>query len=125
VNTAFSQASVKSGSTASNEVVHPTYGLISGVPLNFNNISNEGTWSTKCRLISKKMYNCAMNTNSSVREPINVHLQFVDGWTTDLVGKYLEYYDLNLDEPIIFRCFQQKHMLQGRRLTTEIDGFRV
>lgn len=125
VNTAFSQASVKSGSTASNEVVHPTYGLLSGAPLNFNGISNTGTWNTKCRLVSKKMYNCAVNTDSSIREPVNVHLEFVDGYTTNLVGKYLEYYDLNLDEPIIFRCFQQKHILQGRRLTTEIDGFRV
>ncbi len=125
VNTAFSQASVKAGSAASNEVVNSVYGLISGEPLNFNNVSNEGTWDTKCRLVSKKMYNCALNTDSSIREPVNVHLEFVDGYTTDLVGKYLEYYDITLDEAIIFRCFQQKHVLQGRRLTTEIDGFRV
>jgi hypothetical protein len=118
-------ASVKSGSTASNEVVQPRYGIISGQPLNFNNVSNTGVWNTKCRLVSKKMYNCALNTDSSIREPINVHLEFVDGWTANLLGKYCEYYDVTQDENLIFRVIQQKHTLNGRRLKTELDGFRV
>ncbi len=125
INTTYSQTAVKMGSSASNEVVQPTYGIISGQPLNFNNVSNIGTWDTKCRLVSKKMYNCALNTDTSIREPINVHLEFVDGWTENLLGKYCEYYDVTQDENLIFRVIQQKHTLSGRRLKTELDGFRV
>lgn len=120
-----SGAAVKAGAAGGNEVVNPNYGIISGELIDFANISNQGSWNTLCRLNSKRIYNCSLNTDSSIRAPKNVHLNFVDGYTTDIIGLYPEYYDPVQDENIIFRVMQQTHVLQKRRLTTEVDGYRV
>lgn len=122
---AYPGASVKAGSSGSNEVVNAKYGIIGSKLLDYANVSQKSSWNTLCRLNSKRLYECSLNTDSSIREPMNVHLEFVDGWTSDVVGKYCKYYDPTTDEVIMFRCMQQTHILQNGRLKTTVEGFRV
>ncbi len=122
---AYPGASVKAGSPSSNEVVNAKYGIIGSRLLDYANVSQMSSWNTLCRKNSMRLYECSLNIDSSIREPINVHLEFVDGWTADVSGKYGKYYDPTTNEVIIFRCMQQTHILQNGRLKTIIEGFRV
>jgi hypothetical protein len=120
----LSGASSRSGSVSSNETVNPVYGIISSQIINYANQSAIiNSWDTICRLNSKREYTKSLNADSSIREPINVHLEFINGWTENLVGKYCEYYSPSANKNIIFRVLSQTHIMQGNRTKTTIDGF--
>jgi hypothetical protein len=120
----LSGASSRSGSVSSNETVNPVYGIISSQIINYANQSAiTDSWDTICRLNSKREYTKSLNADSSIREPINVHLEFINGWTENLVGKYCEYYSPSANKNIIFRVLSQTHIMQGNRTKTTIDGF--
>lgn len=106
------------------EAVNAKYGII-GVPLSYSGTSNENVWDTICRLHSQRVYQCSLNTDSSIREPIEMTIEFKDGHTTDLVGAYLEIYSPELDDMVMIRCTEQRHRLEQKRLKTTMRGFRV
>lgn len=106
------------------ETVNAKYGIL-GISAGFAKISSQSAWDTLCRLNSKRIYECFQNTTSSIREPVEMTVVFNDGWTTDLVGSYLEVYSPELDEAVTIRCTEQKHVLKGKRVSTTMMGFRV
>jgi|GEM_PF-4654465 len=106
------------------EPVNAKYGIM-GLAASFSNKSNQNNWNTLCRLNSKRIYECSLNTDSSIREPFEVEIEFKDGYTGELVGRYLDIYSPELDDVIMVRCTEQSHFLQGKRLKTTIKGFRV
>lgn len=106
------------------EAVNAKYGIL-GIAANYADISEQNDWNTLCRLNSKRIYNCFQNTDSSIREPLEGEIVFNDGWTTNLIGSYLELYSPELDEAVTVRCIEQKHLLKGKRVTTTMRWFRV
>ncbi len=117
--------SAGSGVGTLKEGVSGTYGIIGKDKVNFADISNLNNWNTRCRINSRRIYQCALNTGSRVREPVDATLVFPDGWTTNLIGAYLEYYEPVVDDMVIIRCTEQKHILTDARLETTLGGFRV
>jgi len=106
------------------EAVNAKYGII-GLATNYAGMSSTNSQETNCRWNSKRIYDCHQNRDSSIREPLECVIAFKDGWTTDLVGKYLELYSPELDEMVVVRCTEQSHYLQGNRVSTTMRGFRV
>lgn len=106
------------------ESVNAKYGIL-GITSGYADLSNENSWNTLCRLDSKRIYECFQNTDSSIRDPLEGEILFKDGWTTDLVGSYLELYSPELDEIVTVRCNEQKHVLKGKRVSTTMRWFRV
>jgi hypothetical protein len=106
------------------EVVNARYGIL-GSPGDYAYTSNENAWDTLCRQHSQTLYECFQNTDASIREPIEIAIQFNDGWTTDLVGSYLEVYSPEIDQMVMVRCIEQSHALKGKRVSTVMKGFRV
>lgn len=106
------------------ESVNVTYG-IKGKNVSIFTISNLNNFDTRCRLNSKKLYECHLNTGSLIRDPIKGKIIFNEGYTGDLIGKYIEVYSPEIDDMVILRVTEQKHVFTGNRLTTVMDGFRV
>lgn len=113
------------GASSKGEVRNAKYGIIGKDALKYANVSNLTAWNTKCRLNSKRMYECSLNTDSSIREPISFKLVFNDGHTTNLIGSYLEFYEPTVDDMVVGRCTQQTHTLQKGRVQTIMEGFRI
>lgn len=106
------------------ESVNATYG-IQGAYAKVNTLSALNSWDTVCRLHSKKLYECHLNTSTLIREPITGTIVFNDGYTSDLVGKYIEVYSPELDDYIMVRVIEQKHIMAGGRLPTMMKVFRI
>lgn len=106
------------------EVKNSKYGII-GLATNYAGLSSVNAWDTNCRWNSKRIYDCHQNRDSSIREPLEVSITFKDGWTTDLVGSYLEVYSPELNDMVMVRCIEQKHYLEGKRVSTNMRAFRV
>jgi len=106
------------------EAVNARYGIL-GSSGDYAYTSNENAWDTMCRQHSQTIYECFQNSDASVREPLEVTIRFNDGWTTDLVGSYLEVFSPELNEMVMVRCIEQEHTLVGNRLSTIMKGFRV
>lgn len=106
------------------ETVNPTFG-IQGAYANVKTLSNKASWDTVCRLNSKKLYQCQLNTDSLIRAPITGTVIFNDGFTTDMVGKYVEVYSPELDDMVILRITEQKHVMAQARMPTILKGYRV
>ena len=113
-----------SGASTSREGTNEVYG-IRGQIVNINSLSSENDWDTVCRKYSKRMYECRINTDSSIRDPLEATIVFKDGWTTDLVGSYLEIYSPELDDVFKMRCLSQKHVFSQSRLETTMTGYRA
>ncbi len=114
-------------SASPTEPVNTKYGIL-GIPASYADTSERNLWNTECRLNSKRIYECSLNTDSSIREPIEMIIEFKDGWTADLVGSYLEVYSPELDDVVMIRCIEQKHRLdkvEGKRIKTTMRGFRI
>lgn len=126
--TLTSNATITSyGAGSKREGFHGDYGILSDItdPMNTHTLSDKNSWNTLCRLHSKRVYECHLNTGNKIRAPVEFTVTFNDGWTTDLVGAYLELYCVELDDMIIGRCIEQTHTLEGGRLKTVMTGFRV
>lgn len=106
------------------EAVNSRYGIL-GSSGDYAYTSNENAWDTLCRQHSQTLYECFQNSDASVREPLEIAIRFNDGWTTDLVGSYLNVYSPELDEMVMVRCIEQSHTLSGNRISTIMRGFRV
>jgi hypothetical protein len=115
----------QTGAATRREGINAQYGFRAQDTLGYYNISNLGSRDTQCRLNSKRMYDCALNRDSSVREPMDAGLVFNYGNLTDLRGVYVEYYDPTKDENITFRVIEQEHILLKKSIRTIIRGFRV
>lgn len=126
--TLTSNATITSyGAGSKREGFHGDYGILSDItdPMDTHTLSDKNSWDTLCRLHSKRVYECHLNTGNKIRAPVEFTVTFNDGWTTDLVGAYLELYCVELDDMIIGRCIEQTHTLEGGRLKTVMSGFRV
>ncbi len=113
-----------SGAASRREGVNSTFG-IQGAYANVKTLSNKASWDTVCRLNSKKLYQCQLNTDSLIRAPISGTVIFNDGYTADLVGKYIEVYSPELDDMVILRVTEQKHIMAQGRMPTVLKGYRV
>jgi hypothetical protein len=111
------------GAGSYQENMDNTFG-IRGAVAKIEILSNQNATNTLCRLHSKKLYECHRNTGSLIREPIKGRIIFNDGYTGDLVGGYVEVYSPEVDDMVILRVTEQKHIFTNR-LTTVLEGFRV
>ena len=106
------------------EAVNAVYG-IQGAYAKLNTLSAKNSWDTVCRLHSKKLYECHLNTNTLVREPITGTVIFNDGYTPNLVGEYISVYSPELDDMVMVRVIEQKHVMANGRMPTILKVFRV
>lgn len=106
------------------ESVNAKYGIL-GVAASYSDISEQNSVNTLCRLNSKRIYECHLNTGSKIREPLEFEIRFNDGHTDNLIGRYVDFYSFELDDVVMGRVTEQKHVLKGNRVTTTIRGFRV
>ena len=106
------------------EGVNNRYGIL-GLTASYSGISNLNVWTTKCRKRSRDIYECHQNTGYKIREPLDVNLVFNNGWTTNLIGLYLNIYSPELDEMVMVRCTEQRHTLRGKQVKTFVRAFRV
>ncbi len=119
-----SYGSVGSGSATAKEGVNSDYGIL-GLTASYSGISSLNVWTTKCRQRSKDVYECHQNTGSKIREPLDVNLVFNNGWTPNLIGLYLNIYSPELNEMVMVRCTEQRHVLRGKQVKTFVRAFRV
>jgi hypothetical protein len=113
-----------SGASTKKEWVPGNFGVF-GVATSYADISNENSLDTLCRLNSKRIYECSLNVDTSIREPIEMSIEFKDGYTEDIVGRYLNVYSPELDEVVMIRCSEQRQHLSDNRVNTTIKGFRI
>lgn len=113
------------GTATRREGINAQYGFMAQDVLRYDNISDISTRNTQCRLNSKRRFECALNTDSSIRDAMDVQLFFKNGWLVDKRGAYLEYYDSTKDENITFRCIEQTHVFKKKNIETTMRGFRV
>lgn len=100
------------------------YGIF-GIATAFADTSETNSINTHCRLNSKRLYECSFNTDASIREPVEMTIEFKDGYTTNLVGNYVDVYSPELDEVVMIRITEQRHLLKSKRLNTTLRGFRI
>jgi hypothetical protein len=112
------------GASTKKEWVPGNFGVF-GVATSYADISNENSLDTLCRLNSKRIYECSLNVDTSIREPIEMSIEFKDGYTEDIVGRYLNVYSPELDEVVMIRCSEQRQHLSDNRVNTTIKGFRI
>jgi hypothetical protein len=113
-----------SGASTKKEWVPGNFGVF-GVAASYADISNKNSFDTLCRLNSKRIYECSLNVDTSIREPIEMSIEFKDGYTEDIVGRYLNVYSPELDAVVMIRCSEQRHYLSENRVNTTIKGFRI
>ena len=113
-----------SGAATAKEWVPGNFGVF-GVAASYADTSNKNSYDTLCRLNSKRIYECSINTGTLIREPIEMNIEFKDGYTTEMVGRYFEVYSPELDDVVMGRCIEQRHRLSEKRLTTSLRGFRI
>lgn len=100
------------------------YGIF-GIATAFADTSETNSINTHCRLNSKRLYECSFNTDASIREPVEMTIEFKDGYTTNIVGNYVDVYSPELDEVVMIRITEQRHLLKSKRLNTTLRGFRI
>lgn len=112
------------GAATAKEGTNSNYGIL-GLTASYSGTSDENAWDTICRGRSQDIYECHQNVNTQVRIPLDVNLVFNNGWTADLIGKYLHIYSPELDEMATVRCTEQRHTLRGKAVKTFVRAFRV
>ncbi len=106
------------------EPVNATYG-IQGAFAKLNTLSALDSFDTVCRLHSKKLYECHLNTDTLIREPIDGTIIFNDGYTSNLIGEYILVYSPEVDAMVMVRVLEQRHIMTQGRMPTILKVFRI
>lgn len=109
--------------TAISEPVDPIFG-VQGKYVRVKTLSEKNANDTVCRLNSKKTFECSHDSDSSIRNPMEGQILFIDGDTTDRRGDYVEMYSPEINEVIVLRVLKQIHKMSNQRLTTRTEAYR-